>query len=161
MLLATKYCVLELVLYLILYSQPKLWAKKLRKELGLNKNEFTKIINKIKIDIKKGKKRNEVIIQEIKDNSKEILKVGTHDRTGTIVKMLSAKKTNMSSFVKKKEEVKKPAESHLPQIEKMIKRINFDLIELSVDNTLKYMKDQMINLTKNFRKASVRKFIFI
>lgn len=41
--------------------------KKLRKELGLNKNEFTKIMGKIKIDIKKGKKRNEVIIQEIKE----------------------------------------------------------------------------------------------
>ena len=41
--------------------------EKLRKELGMKKKKFSHIKNYIFLEIKNGKKRNEVIIQEIKD----------------------------------------------------------------------------------------------
>ena len=150
----------------ILYSTVKdmyIMANNNPEELYLQEKRIDEEEDLLCEDIKRQQREIDILIdekvKEIKKTTKDKTDEKEEDKntlsynpskTNTLRNSVTQKKTFVSFNFKKENKV---VEELTEEMEKLIKKINPDLIELSIDNTQKYIKDQMIQLTKVTRAA--------
>ena len=123
----------------------------LSKDIKRQQREIDQLIDeKVKEmkNIAKSNKNNEKIEEsEEKEEQK---------RDNNNLKRMITKKST-SKFLKNKKKIKAKAQARLPEIEKKIKNIKSELIELTIDNTQKYIKEKSLGISKNMKQKSDKK----
>ena len=119
------------------------------KHIKIQQREIDQLIDEKVKEMKNSKinKKKTVEIEEKEDKKDQDLTEGN-----------KLKRTNVKKVDTKIKEQKKihavKNESLLPEIEKKIKNIKSELIELTIDNTQKYIKEKNFGLHKNLKKNS-------
>ena len=123
----------------------------LSKDIKRQQREIDQLIDeKVKEmkNIAKSNKNNEKIEEsEEKEEQK---------RDNNNLKRMITKKST-SKFLKNQKKIKAKAQARLPEIEKKIKNIKSELIELTIDNTQKYIKEKSLGISKNMKQKSDKK----
>ena len=113
------------------------------------------------IDEKVKEMKNSSKLQK-KEDDKEEDEEAKSDRTlqenkqNNKLKRLTTKKLTSKKF-KPKDKNKKKKETILPEIIKKMNNIKHELIELTIDNTQKFIKEKSFGLSKSMRKATDKK----
>jgi hypothetical protein len=123
----------------------------LSKDIKRQQREIDQLIDeKVKEmkNIAKSNKNNEKI-EESEEREEQ-------KRDNNNLKRMITKKST-SKFLKNKKKIKAKAQARLPEIEKKIKNIKSELIELTIDNTQKYIKEKSLGISKNMKQKSDKK----
>ena len=128
----------------------------LSKDIKRQQKEIDKLIDEKVKEMKNSAKLNknnenlETEENEEKNNNKEKdLKIDDKTKTKTFF--------SKSSFKKSKTKSKNKLKAILPEIEKKIENIKEEIIELTIDNTQKYIKEKSFLLSKNRKQNSENK----
>ena len=119
----------------------------LSKDIKRQQKEIDKLIDEKVKEMRNAAKTNKNEDDkeaEEEENKKEIKK-------SEKIKRMETKVTKRR--VKPKAKVKSKAEALLPEIEKKVKNIRPEIIELTIDNTQKYIKERSFGLSKSMKQA--------
>ena len=118
----------------------------LGKDIKRQQKEIDKLIDEKVKELKNASKLQKKEDKEEKDEEEE--KKSEIKNNKKLKRMMTK---NISKKKKAKEKVKKKAEALLPDIEKKMGNIKPELIELTIDNTIKYIKEKSFGLSKTMK----------
>ena len=121
----------------------------LSKDIKRQQREIDQLIDE-KVKEMKNLKINQKKTNEIEENEEKKDKDPTE---GNKLKRTQVKKSD-TKMKKQKKNIATKNEAILPEIEKKIKNIKPELIELTIDNTQKYIKEKSFGLHKSMKKNS-------
>ena len=123
----------------------------LSKDIKRQQREIDKLIDEKVKEMKNQSKSNENNEKTEESEEKEEEKGGINK----LKRMFTKKST--SKFLKTKKKAKVKPQAKLPDIEKKIKNIKSELIEITIDNTQKYIKERSLGLSKNMKQKTDKK----
>ena len=120
----------------------------LSKDIKRQQREIDQLIDEKVKEMKNMAKSNK---KKEENEEKEVQKQDNNK-----LKRMFTKKSTLK-VLKSKKKAKVKAQMQLPEIEKKIKNIKSELIELTIDNTQKYIKERSLGLSKNMNQKSEKK----